>query len=167
MVYIFLGIDGVLAPLEGLQYPISHFDQETLTPIFDKEALETLENLVNKYEASIVISSGWRTDNRHEFQTKIINSGITDTLLGVIVGKTERLNNDYANRGIEIDKWMQDNAKPTDSYIIIDDDRRFLFAQKDKHLWTKSKTENDYWVLSKHHFNIACSIIDSQLNTKL
>ena len=114
---IFLDIDGVLATAE------SYFiDDSVFRYGLDKNCISAFNELIDKTQADVVISSSWRilhtVDQLKELFTRY---GVK----GKIVGVTPRLKPTHlsasANRGDEILRWIEENAYVGD-YLVIDDE---------------------------------------------
>lgn len=129
--YIFLDIDGVLNTersyksfaMAGLPW------RDDCGPFFDQEAVDNLRHIVEATDAEVVITSTWKykgLDAMHRLWT-------LRNMPGILLGVTpETMSNDYCSRGMEILKWLAQNA-PEDSneyrYVIIDDSPFFLPEQ--------------------------------------
>ncbi len=83
----------------------------------NKQAIGWLNELYSKVPYDIVVSSSWRIGmTLEELQTLITKSGFDPNIK--VIGTTPRL---YQQRGIEIQRWIDDNNY-TGKFIIIDDD---------------------------------------------
>jgi diphthamide synthase subunit DPH2 len=140
---IFLDIDGVLN--SELYYSSNRYKEiedftnriEEQAEDVDPLAVSFLNELINKTNAKIVISSTWRNNNTIEQLQEILRQrGFT----GEIIGLTPRLLNkdDCILRGNEILCWIKNNKQLLGqeyynfkSYVIFDDDSDMLYWQKD------------------------------------
>lgn len=114
MNYLFLDIDGVLNSYSGL---IKRGGQG-LVGIFDEHE-EVLDWVLQKMpDLKIVISSTWRiSKSLDDFKYNLFSY----TRIGnAVIGITPKLRG--VQRGDEIQRWLNENASPTDRYVILDDD---------------------------------------------
>ena len=132
MKIIFLDVDGVLndedyyvAGKTNLPYPLCEFNPESV---------RTLNHIIEKTNAKIVLSASMRGDGIEQCRNLFEAVGIK----GEIISITPYVTNDYSVRGNEILKWLHDNDKykpfsymNTDhDYVILDDDSDMLLQQK-------------------------------------
>lgn len=118
---IFLDIDGVVETIYwekdedgSYSYNVHKYGHEELN---NKQAIGWLNELYNKIPYDIVISSTWRYKmDKDQFQELFIRSGFNPDIR--VIGITPIL---YQQRGIEIQKWLNDN-KFKGRFIIVDDD---------------------------------------------
>ena len=118
---IFLDFDGVVETIYWEQdengvwnFNVHKYDREQLN---NKQAIGWLNELYSKVPYDIVVSSSWRVGMTiEELQNLITNSGFNPEIK--VIGATPRL---YLQRGLEIQKWIDDNNF-TGKFIIIDDD---------------------------------------------
>lgn len=83
----------------------------------NKQAIGWLNELYNKVPYDVVVSSTWRIGmTQEELQLLLINSGFNKDIK--VIGLTPIL---YQQRGLEIQKWIDDNDYKG-KFIIIDDD---------------------------------------------
>lgn len=131
---LFLDIDGVLnSDLWYKSEKSKEFDG--VLSHFDPKLVVILNNLVQKTEAKIVISSTWRNKYSNEELTKILeNAGLKLDIVGFTPDL--RRNEDYILRGNEILKWCMDNEdllgckwKDYHDFAILDDNTDFLYWQ--------------------------------------
>lgn len=131
--YIFLDIDGVLNTERSYKSFVMAGEpwRDDNGPFFDKESVDNLRHIIEATGADVVITSTWKhkgLDAMHRLWT-------LRNMPGILLGVTpETLSNDsYCSRGMEILKWLVQNA-PEDSneyrYVIIDDSQFFLPEQK-------------------------------------
>lgn len=110
MKIIFLDIDGVLATPNSCQ-------KEKSWRSFDCECVENLNELVEKTNSDIVISSTWRRFNElQDLRYHFENYGFR--FKDRIIDRTPFLPGQ--DRGLEILEWLKD--KKVDKFFIIDDD---------------------------------------------
>ena len=129
--YIFLDIDGVLNTERSYKALVAEGQpwRDDCGPYFDREAVDNLRHIVEATEADIVITSSWKykgLDAMHQLWT------LRD-MPGMLLGVTpETMSNDYCSRGMEILKWLTQNAPDDEDeyrYVIIDDSPFFLPEQ--------------------------------------
>lgn len=145
MNYLFLDIDGVLNTGRYSDYLVGNGLCETDADgyLFDPEAVQNLEHIIDATDAKIIITSTWRLDGdmqalwrNRDIAGEVI--GITPTLLREKgVGKFRCW---FGDRGMEIDKWLQDNATAPYKYAILDDEDDYLEAQSDHLVLTDQMT---------------------------
>lgn len=83
----------------------------------NKQAIGWLNELYNKIQYDVVISSTWRIGmKQEELQELLTYSGFNPEIK--VIGTTPIL---YQQRGLEIQKWIDDNNFKG-KFIIIDDD---------------------------------------------
>ena len=131
MKYLFLDIDGVLNTgkyqdilMESGQHL---FDEDGA--LFDPEAIQNLEGIIEETDAKIVITSTWRLDGdmqalwkNRDLAGEVV--GVTPTVLkGKAIGK---LKVHYGHRGMEVEEWLQSDAIEPYNYAILDDEDDFL-----------------------------------------
>lgn len=105
---IFLDIDGVMNTSESWSLSLNQ-------QILDEKVM-LLKQIVDKTDAKIVISSSWRSFNRH-MEVVIEKFSKYDLYIYSITPKLGGNN----QRGDEIRKWLKYNPK-FDSFVILDDD---------------------------------------------
>lgn len=143
MKIIFLDIDGVLNnelfyrkrhQLNFVGYPEYPMSE------FDTQCIESLNYLIEKTGAKVVISSTWRIGRTIEELQELLNSV---GFKGEIISKTPSMRHLDENclRGNEILKWIKDNREligqeyhEFENYVIFDDDSDMLYWQKDNFL---------------------------------
>jgi hypothetical protein len=109
MKIIFLDVDGVLNKI-GKPSESTYF---VTGKHIDTEIIENFNNLLDKIDIHIVISSSWRSDMDDLYEV-LKESGFKH--LGKIIGYTE-LNSNY--RGNQIKNYLSDND--IEHYLVIDD----------------------------------------------
>lgn len=119
---IFLDFDGVAETIfweraEDGSWTLNGLKNNTERYLNNSQAIGWLNELYNKVPYDIVISSTWRLNKDIEWlQDLLIRSGFRKEIK--VIGKTPVL---YQQRGIEIQKWIDDNNFKG-KFIIIDDD---------------------------------------------
>ncbi|MCM3268818.1 HAD domain-containing protein [Paenibacillus elgii] len=124
MKIIFLDIDGVLVTSRHMVQSKKYFGHE-----FDPECVRNLQEILEKTEAKIVVSSSWREGRilkqlQSIFEINGIKKvvGMTPIIEGAIRGKEiKEYLNDILNSGVEVDK-----------FVIIDDEEEM--GELDDHL---------------------------------
>lgn len=118
---IFLDFDGVVETIYWEQnedgvwdFNVHKYSRDQLN---NKQAIGWLNELYKQIPYDIVVSSSWRIGMTVEqLQNTITNSGFNPEIK--VVGMTPKL---YQQRGVEIQKWIDDNNFKG-KFIIIDDD---------------------------------------------
>lgn len=118
---IFLDFDGVVETIYwekdkdgSWSWNVHKSGREELN---NKQAIGWLNELYRKVPYDIVVSSTWRIGmSVEELQTLITNSGFNKEIK--VLDKTPIL---YQQRGVEIQRWIDDNDFKG-KFIIIDDD---------------------------------------------
>lgn len=128
--YIFLDIDGVLNT-DRHQFALHKKGAPTrddLMPYFDPEAVENLRQIVKDTEADIIITSSWR----HKGLTVMEEVWASRAMPGFVVDVTPTVTNSFfCVRGMEILKWLAENAPEEYRHAIIDDGDDFLPEQRE------------------------------------
>lgn len=109
MKIIFLDLDGVL----------TNHNTRFRTP--DLLCVNHLNEIINKTNAYIVISSTWRKYDSLDKLKDILNIGGFGIDKNRILGITPRLNESHA-RGKEIQQWLDETNLNIESFVILDDD---------------------------------------------
>ena len=143
--YLFLDIDGVLNTGRYSDYLIENGLCETNADgyLFDPEAVQNLEHIIDATDAKIIITSTWRFDS--DMQVLWRNRDLAGDVIGVTptiqkekaIGKIKIW---YGHRGMEVDKWLQDNAAAPYKYAILDDEDDYLPSQFDHLVLTDQMT---------------------------
>ncbi len=143
--YLFLDIDGVLNTGQYSNYLVENGLCETDADgyLFDPDAVEWLEYIIEKTDAKIIITSTWRLDGdmqalwrNRDLAGEVI--GITPTLLREKgVGKFSCW---FDDRGMEVEAWLQDNAIDPYKYAILDDEDGYLPSQSEHLVLTNPMT---------------------------
>lgn len=145
MNYLFLDIDGVLNTGRYSNYLAVNGLYETDADgyLFDPEAVQNLEYIIEATDAKIIITSTWRLDGdmqalwrNRDLAGEVI--GITPTLLREkAIGKIKVF---YGHRGMEVEAWLQDNAIAPYKYAILDDEDDYLEAHSNHLVLTDPMT---------------------------
>ena len=118
---VFLDFDGVVETIYwekdengSWAYNIHKYGHDKLN---NKQAIGWLNELYSKVPYDIVVSSTWRIGmTLEQLQTLITKSGFNSEIK--VIGMTPIL---HQQRGLEIQKWIDDNNFKN-KFIIIDDD---------------------------------------------
>lgn len=145
MNYLFLDIDGVLNTGRYSDYLIENGLCETDADgyLFDPEAVQNLEHIIEATDAKIIITSTWRLDGDMQVLWRNRNLageviGITPTLLREkAIGRIRMY---YGHRGEEVERWLQDNAIASYNYAILDDEDDYLPHQAEHLILTDPMT---------------------------
>lgn len=145
MNYLFLDIDGVLNTGRFNNYLVENGLCETDAGgcFFDPEAVKNLQTIIEETYAKIIITSSWRLDG--DMQALWRNRNLAGEVIGVTptiekekaIGKIKIR---YGHRGMEVDKWLQDNAAAPYKYVILDDEDDYLPSQFDHLVLTDPMT---------------------------
>lgn len=136
---LFLDIDGVLNSESW--YLSNEFKNKLsnkacyLETHLDNTAIDKLNQLCNKTDAKIVISSTWRTFS--DCIPTLQKNGLTAEIIDVTPDLTELLPSGVwvsKTRGEEIQYWLDNNQ--WNNYVIIDDDSDMLESQKQNFVQT-------------------------------
>jgi hypothetical protein len=136
MKYLFLDIDGVLNTGQYSNYLVDNGLNETDADgyLFDPEAVENLQYLIEETDAKIIITSTWRLDG--DMQAIWHNRNLAGEVIGVTptiqkekaIGKIKIW---YGHRGMEVEEWLSANANAPYKYAILDDENDYLPSQSD------------------------------------
>ena len=145
MNYLFLDIDGILNTGRYSNYLAVNGLYETDADgyLFDPEAVQNLEYIIEATDAKIIITSTWRLDGDMQALWRNRNIageviGITPTLLREkAIGK---INIYYGHRGMEVEAWLEDNAIAPYKYAILDDEDDYLPHQAEHLILTDPMT---------------------------
>ena len=131
MKIIFLDIDGVICNKKCLvgKYEDNHH-------FFDSNCTKLLDEIVEKTNASIIITSSWRRGDLKWLKGLFKIRGFKN--YKKIIGETERKID--CPRGWEIRSWLMkrkyEGKNNINNYVIIDDDADMLYEQKDNFVRT-------------------------------
>ncbi|MGA2647414.1 MAG: HAD domain-containing protein [Candidatus Sulfotelmatobacter sp.] len=149
MKVIFLDIDGVLINNASLLNMESSY-------VPDEKCVQELNELINRTDAKIVVSSCWRIGRTlAELQDLLSGWGIK----GIVLDKTpDPLNSREKERGLEILRWLAERNKGKDdveSFVILDDNKymptllEFLVQTKFEPGLTRRNAEKALQILLK------------------
>ena len=129
--FIFLDFDGVLSTSRSYRKFVSFGEpwRDDYGPFFDHEAVENLRRIIDATHADVVITSTWKYKGLDAMHTLWTLREMPGFLLGIT---PEVTSNDFCVRGMEINKWLAQNAPDNPEgyrYIIIDDSSFFLPEQ--------------------------------------
>ena len=144
MKVIFLDIDGVLNNHDTLgldrYIPTKIIDGQRILDHLSPWCMWQLNDIIKETGAKVVISSAWRSAGSVNWFQEVFESYGFE---GEVIDKTPVL---YKERGIEIQKWLDDNkCLNIESFVILDDDSDMLHL-----LRYLVKTENEYGLRRKH-----------------
>lgn len=155
MEVIFLDIDGVLNSFDNLHALNALYkcklasSRDEFGQLFDERCVRWLRYIIERTEAKIVISSTWRSSGIDKLKTmwqmrdlagEIIDC--TPTYVDDYIVNLHACTNNEADRGYEIQQWIEEN-KPK-RYCIIDDDNDMLGIQMPFFVRTDNKIGLDY-----------------------
>jgi len=145
MNYLFLDIDGVLNTGRYSDYLIENglCETDAYGYLFDPEAVQNLERIIEATDAKVVITSTWRLDG--DMQALWRNRDLAGEVIGVTptiqkekaIGK---INIYYGHRGMEVEAWLEDNAIAPYKYAILDDEDDYLETQSNHLVLTDPMT---------------------------
>ena len=142
--YLFIDFDGVLNTTgyakrlkkEGID-PFDEFGA-----MFDPNAIGNLKSIVEQTGCKIVLSSTWRNEGLMRMQALwkdrnlpgeiysmtpvLLSTTYNDARKGVLFTVPER-----NAKALEIQAWLQKNAKDPFEYIILDDENVFFYGQQE------------------------------------
>lgn len=129
MKIIFLDIDGVL---NCWSRKIPRVKTERSIHFYSEELVANLNELIEKTDAEIVVSSTWRLGETVESMSAILKKiGVAKGCIGI----TPRFFEHGSLRGNEILYWIKTHVDTPcheyKSYVILDDDSDMLYCQKD------------------------------------
>lgn len=118
---LILDIDGVLYTSNHFTYA-SHLKKDKTRDkygfLFDPKCVANLNEITDKTNAKIVISSTWRLKGLEFLKNCFKDRGITGEIIGLTPIGT--IDNIYICRGEEIEQWLIEHGIP-DNLAIIDD----------------------------------------------
>lgn len=148
---IFLDIDGVLVHENYIVSVYPNIKRDRFGKLFCPIASSLLNELIEKTNAKIVITSSWRADGLKDMQTmwkeRNMSGEVIDVTPYFYVRDTIHMHKPSMPRGVEIDYWLHRNNymhhEPDciadyetikkckiKNYIIIDDDTDMLWNQR-------------------------------------
>ena len=134
--YLFLDLDGVLNTGKYSNYleenNLQQFDEDGA--IFDPNAVENLQYIIDKTHAEIILTSTWRYDGLDRMIQLWKNRNLPSVLTGItpdLFPKGKR--RPIGLRGLEIDNWLNYGRNSVScvhyTYAIVDDEDDFLEHQ--------------------------------------
>ena len=145
MNYLFLDIDGVLNTGRYSDYLIENglCETDAYGYLFDPEAVQNLERIIEATDAKVVITSTWRLDG--DMQALWHNRNLAGDVIGVTptihkekaIGKIKIW---YDHKGMGVEEWLQDNATVPYKYAILDDEDDYLPSQSNHLVLTDPMT---------------------------
>lgn len=142
--YLFLDFDGVLNTTgyakrlrkEGID-PFDEFGA-----MFDPDAINNLRSIVDQTDCKIVLSSTWRNEGLMRMRALWKDRNLPSELYSMIPILISTTYQDARNgqmfnipernaKALEIQAWLQKNAKDPFEYIILDDENVFFYGQQE------------------------------------
>ena len=112
---LFLDIDGVL---NSVRYWHANRPIKLSTAgAIDPQAVAVLNQIVERWHPTIVLSSSWRRMGRATVQSLLVKQGFAGELADVTPPEV-----DDRHRHEDIRIWLDDNPRAWDRYVVIDDD---------------------------------------------
>jgi len=159
MKIIFLDIDGVICNRENWKSRVD-FEGETFCEL-DKEAVALLNQLVEKTDAKIVVSSSWRGGSEETF-TSLMFFLRSQGVVADILDMTPRLSGLDSQRGDEIKMWLEKHSSMVDALVVLDDDNDMRGVET-HHVWTLTRVDTEEMLkegLTQVHVDKAIEILD-------
>lgn len=151
MKLIFLDIDGVLNSWEYAErYNEDRVDKYDLwQESLDEDAIERLNEIVERTGGLVVISSTWRMSfDSATLENALMKLGFRGTIIGstpVLMKSVQAKDGRWIHRGYEIENWLNALGDSVESYVIIDDDNDMLESQQSNFV----KTSVEYGLQDK------------------
>ena len=127
---IFLDIDGVLNSKIYYKYL---YNPENGSSRLDPYCVVLVRRLIEEFSLKVVITSTWRNGSESRLNKELKNHGLFDLLHEDAYTPIVR----PANRGKEIDLWLQNHPEVKD-YIILDDNENLLEHQQSRFVKTST-----------------------------
>lgn len=158
---IFLDLDGVLNTINHLKRQKIKFGK-AINKEWDPTACKHICMLGRHYNARRVIISSWRHEYTLEQLKEFLESNNISSkfIKGVTNSIAPQQNGNNYCRGHEVQHWLQNNSKEITSYVIIDDEAKFLESQQD-HLVRVDKNKG---FSTKEAVTKALNILETLLN---
>jgi hypothetical protein len=120
MKIIFLDIDGVLYTSSYHEYLVLNRkpERDKYGYIFDPNTVENFNEIIEKTEAKIVISSTWKRHGLDKIRKIFNERGIKGEIIGLT--PTSTIDDLFFCRGEEIEHWLSYNGLP-EKFVVIDD----------------------------------------------
>lgn len=149
---IFLDIDGVLNTGRNQDFQASIEGKSTFEHQFnfDDGCMKNLKELVDEFDAYIVISSSWRIEKDETYGTEILRNLKDYDLDNRIIDRTPSFS---TIRGEEIKQWLINNKEKVDNFLILDDEDDMI------DLVTNLALCNDYYGIDENVKNLAKKIL--------
>lgn len=133
MKVIFLDIDGVMNNIFSLHRSRFYLDfeiinddneVESVTDDFCWVSMRVLNNIIESTEAKVVLSSTWRLfHSKNEMNQILKHYGFKGELIDFTPKLPyDKVNNKYPERGLEIQKWLDECESNIENFVILDDD---------------------------------------------
>lgn len=166
--YLFLDFDGVLNTgryaKQLRKEGIDPFDE--FGAMFDPDAIDNLRCIVEQTGCKIVLSSTWRNEGMMMMRALWENRNLPGKLFSMTPILLSTTYNDARNgelftipernsKALEIQAWLQRNAKEPFKYVIIDDENVFFYGQQEHLVQTE-----EYGGLTIEKSQEAISILD-------
>jgi len=129
---IFLDVDGVLNSMDFMHYTHA-LGKDTARVRLDPLCVDKLQQLVDKTNAVVVISSTWRKHLHDMWDLMSFFSTYAIPVIGVTPGSKDGI------RHKEIRQWLRDHYVTHDCYIALDDDSYDMVDLKDHFIHTDRK----------------------------
>jgi hypothetical protein len=141
--YLFLDIDGVMNSFDDYNMTGEEFLKKIndISFVISKKQINLLNEIVEKYNPKIVLSSYWR--KRYPIQ-KINKIFKKNGFKGAVIAKTDEKGEEHKDRWNQIKRFIDKNS--VESYIILDDDS--LGNEAKNHIKTDS-----YIGIEKEHID--------------
>jgi len=117
--YLFLDIDGVMNSFDDYNMTGEEFLDKIndISFVISKKQIDLLNEIIEKYNPKIVLSSYWRTRYPIEKINKIFKY---NGFKGAVVAKTDEKGEEHKDRLAQIKRFIDKNN--VKDYIILDDD---------------------------------------------
>ncbi len=118
--YLFLDIDGVLNSFDDYNMTGDTFlkNLHKISFVLSDNQIQILNNIVEKYNPTIILSSYWRTRYSLEEINKIFKK---HDFIGEITDKTDEKGEEHKDRWAQIKRFIDKNH--VKNFIILDDER--------------------------------------------
>ena len=139
--YLFLDIDGVMNSFDDYNMTGEEFmkNKNDISFVISKKQIDLLNEIIEKYNPKIVLSSYWRT----RYPIGKINKIFKDNgFKGAVIAKTDEKGEEHRDRWNQIKRFIDKNN--VENYIILDDDS--LGNEAENHIKT-----NPYIGIEKKH----------------
>ncbi len=141
--YLFLDIDGVMNSFDDYNMTGEEFLKKIndISFVISKKQIDLLNEIVEKYNPKIVLSSYWRTRYPIQKVNKIFKE---NGFKGAVIAITDEKGEEHKDRWNQIKRFIDKNN--VESYIILDDDS--LGNEAKNHIKTDS-----YKGIQKEHID--------------